>query len=735
MHITFTKVRSGKKYKRYVRLVQSFRRPDGMPAQKVIANLGELSDREVANLRVALAANRKGKAVVVERQESGMYPKQVDRNIEYLDIAVTLEFWNDWDLGGLLAPLFRKTRSAMSAVDVTCILALQRCVAPGSKLSAQKWFPRTALPELIGVDPKKFNNSRVHRVLEGLDKNEQALQERLPQRYLQKDGVFAALFVDVTDAWFEGRGPVSAQRSRTKNGLTNRHKIGILLLCNEKGYPLRWKVLPGKRQDPPALKDLVTQLEEIKWAQSVPIVFDRAMGGKSAVAQLCESGLCFLTAARKPEIENYTTKLPTKALESLDVEPQDDSALKEATKKEARTLMVEVGMEPIDENLFLMDLGVKCQRFRIQANNRDEEENIEFENLQGGASWLYKARAFERQLEDKVFAKQSDIAHALRITTARMSQIMSLLKLDLNLQYDVLEGIYGHVSESELRKIANMTGRAAQKRALDEIAEKKNSKQHKPIEKPKSGKKTKVIEGNLRLVSYFNPQMFVDQRITAKRKLQKLQDFVEDLNLRLKRSTRKRSHESILSEVDVKLRNLSMRSLCDAKVIGKKKKQQRVEVTLDEQEWQKRRRYDGFVLLLADEGMGRSARGILQLYRDKDTVERDFRTIKTDLKIRPVFHSTDPKVRAHVSICMLSLLLERSLEEQLKKTGDPVTAPSALETLKTCHLNVFAEPKQIPHYIVTKPDKEQRKLLERLGLSDIADPKELPDKLTPRPSF
>jgi hypothetical protein len=75
MHITFTKVRSGKKYKRYVRLVQSFRRPDGMPAQKVIANLGELSDREVANLRVALAANRKGKAVVVERQEKRHVPE------------------------------------------------------------------------------------------------------------------------------------------------------------------------------------------------------------------------------------------------------------------------------------------------------------------------------------------------------------------------------------------------------------------------------------------------------------------------------------------------------------------------------------------------------------------------------------------------------------------------------------------------------------------------------------
>jgi hypothetical protein len=63
----------------------------------------------------------KAKLSLLKDRKSGMYPKQVDRNIEYLDITVILEFWNDWDLGGLLASLFRKTRSAMSAVDVTCI--------------------------------------------------------------------------------------------------------------------------------------------------------------------------------------------------------------------------------------------------------------------------------------------------------------------------------------------------------------------------------------------------------------------------------------------------------------------------------------------------------------------------------------------------------------------------------------------------------------------------------------
>jgi hypothetical protein len=56
---------SGGKERRYAQLVESYRRPDGVPAHRVIASLGALSDLEIANLRTALEASRNGKAVVV----------------------------------------------------------------------------------------------------------------------------------------------------------------------------------------------------------------------------------------------------------------------------------------------------------------------------------------------------------------------------------------------------------------------------------------------------------------------------------------------------------------------------------------------------------------------------------------------------------------------------------------------------------------------------------------------
>lgn len=54
------------------------------------------------------------------------------------------------------------------------------------------------------------------------------------------------------------------------------------------------------------------------------------------------------------------------------------------------------------------------------------------------------------------------------------------------------------------------------------------------------------------------------------------------------------------------------------------------------------------------------------MYREKDIVEKDFQVIKSVLEIRPIRHRSDEKVKAHVTICMLALLLERILRKNLK---------------------------------------------------------------------
>jgi len=85
-------------------------------------------------------------------------------------VAVALETWRPWNLSARLHRIVPERKvAAVRAAAVICAPSLQRCVAPGSKLSAMRRFSRTALPELLGVAPARFHDTRIHRVLGRLD--------------------------------------------------------------------------------------------------------------------------------------------------------------------------------------------------------------------------------------------------------------------------------------------------------------------------------------------------------------------------------------------------------------------------------------------------------------------------------------------------------------------------------------------------------------------------------------
>ncbi len=61
---------------------------------------------------------------------------------------------------------------------------------------------------------------------------------------------------------------------------------------------------------------------------------------------------------------------------------------------------------------------------------------------------------------------------------------------------------------------------------------------------------------------------------------------------------------------------------------------------------------------------------IVSAYKEQRQIERAFRTTKSFLEIRPVYHRKSERIRAHVFVCVLSLLLSRLIE---KKTGITVS--------------------------------------------------------------
>jgi len=104
----------------------------------------------------------------------------------------------------------------------------------------------------------------------------------------QRNGTFATLIADDPDAWFERRGLDIAALSCTKGGIPKRYGNGILLLCNERGCPLRWCTMPGRVRDSETLRDVVGAIEDRQRAQNVPSV----PWGQLAPWQGCGTASC-----------------------------------------------------------------------------------------------------------------------------------------------------------------------------------------------------------------------------------------------------------------------------------------------------------------------------------------------------------------------------------------------------------------------------------------------------------
>jgi hypothetical protein len=693
MQIRVSRVTRGEKKYEYAQLVESFRREDGSPSHRVIAHLGALSGAEIANLKVAIAANRDGKHVVLARPArlATALPK-VAANLRYLDVAVLLEVWKQWRLPEILDEVLPPGEADVSLASVVAALAIQRCVDPGSKLYFTQWFPRSALPELLGVSSAKFNNTRVHRVLDGLDAATPALMAKLPRRYLDAgDGAFSALFLDVTDTWFVGGGPEMAELGKTKEGFVKR-KVGIVLLCNEHGYPLRWEVVPGAAHDSKTMTEMVEAISKLTWVGEAPIVCDRAMGKTAQLRTLALSGLRFLTALTLPEFGAYA-ELPDVEL-SADVE----AAVRAVTA---------AGMEKVQDNLYVKDLGTV--------------ERTEDGGTGTGAATStspQQAMQLARQVRELVDGGQhvsyAAAARALGLSKQLASKYVGLCKLDESIQRTILDGGAQGCTLAELLAIAR-TPPDEQPAAFAHVKD-----SPVPRRDPVSGDshaKQPLVSFTVRVLGYFNPERFVEQRAKGRRHIEKVRAFIESLNTALAGPRSRRTRDNVVAAVDHCLREYDLLgayavTIDEQLVAGRTRFA--VKIELNEAEWARRRRYDGFTLLVAHPALGATAIELCRLYRAKDTVEKDFQVIKSVVELRPMHHRTDGKVRAHVTLCMLALLLERTLQRKLNGTR---SAEAALELLAPCHINRFVG--DHPIYSMTQPTEEQRDILRALRMDRL----------------
>lgn len=123
--------------------------------------------------------------------------------------------------------------------------------------------------------------------------------------------------------------------------------------------------------------------------------------------------------------------------------------------------------------------------------------------------------------------------------------------------------------------------------------------------------------------------------------------------------------------------------------------------------------YDGKWVLLTTTDL--PAQEVALAYKGLWRVERAFRTLKTPLEIRPVYHWNQSRVQGHVMVCVLAYLLERLLEEKLQEKGLAMTAEEAFSLLSSLKVAEVTVGNKTVRYF-SRPTGEQEAILKALGL-------------------
>jgi len=115
--------------------------------------------------------------------------------------------------------------------------------------------------------------------------------------------------------------------------------------------------------------------------------------------------------------------------------------------------------------------------------------------------------------------------------------------------------------------------------------------------------------------------------------------------------------------------------------------------------------------LLSTSDLHLSAEDIALGYKQLLEVERAFRTLKSTLGLRPVYHSKDDRIRSHVLLCWLALLLVRIAEVETGQSWPKIKRQMQQQNL----VDLFGKNGRILQH--TEPTSQQRNILNKLKIN------------------
>jgi transposase len=149
--------------------------------------------------------------------------------------------------------------------------------------------------------------------------------------------------------------------------------------------------------------------------------------------------------------------------------------------------------------------------------------------------------------------------------------------------------------------------------------------------------------------------------------------------------------------------------------------------TFNHGEWRKSIESDGSYILRAwlpwndwPAGMEKQAPALWAWYMQLTHVEEAFKTLKSDLHLRPIHHQLEHRVEAHILVAFLGYCLQVTLRRKLQQHAPGLTPRETLMSLGAIKMVDVHLPTTDGRTLIlprfTEPEAQQRMILKKLGL-------------------
>jgi transposase len=311
----------------YWSLVESVRTSDG-PRQRTLCHLGELNGSDQARwLRTVEVFNEQGEA-----QQLKLFPSNVEAPADDPQVArvlvnrvrlertrqfgacyLGLELWKRLELDRFFEQAIDGEPADVPWSRVAALLAVNRLCAPGSELAIeQRWYPSTALDDLLGIEEGKINDTRLYRCLDRILPQKTKLERHLKERYGELFGAeFDVLLYDLTSTYVEGAAENNPmmRRGYSRDHRPDCEQMVIALIVNSEGFPFSYETFDGNRADVSTMETILRMVER-KYGKARRIwVFDRGLVSEANLQAIRKRDGLYLVGTPRTQMKPFEAEL------------------------------------------------------------------------------------------------------------------------------------------------------------------------------------------------------------------------------------------------------------------------------------------------------------------------------------------------------------------------------------------------------------------------------------------